>query len=48
MILMKFLKNRRAFVTHPAMLFIVAMVLGLVVAWFWIHYVPGIPNPFCK
>ncbi|HLC61054.1 MAG TPA: hypothetical protein VJJ52_06520 [Candidatus Nanoarchaeia archaeon] len=43
---MKFLENRRAFVTHPAMLFVVALVLGLVLAYVWINYI-SIPNPFC-
>jgi len=44
---MKFLENKKGIVTHPATMFIVAMVLGLVLAYVWINYI-SIPNPFCK
>ena len=43
---MNFLNNKRAIVTHPAMLFIIALVLGLVLAYVWIKYI-NIPNPYC-
>ena len=45
-ILMDFLKSKRGIVTHPAMMFIIALVLGLVLAYVWINYI-SIPNPFC-
>ena len=43
---MKIFKNQRGFVTHPAMLFVFALVLGLVLAYVWIKYT-SVPNPFC-
>lgn len=45
-ILMDFMKNKRGIVTHPAMMFVIAFVLGLVAAYLWINYV-DIANPFC-
>ncbi len=45
-ILMDFLKNKKAIVTHPVVLFIVGIVLGLVVAYLWAAYTT-IPHPFC-
>jgi len=46
-ILMDFLKSKKAIVTHPAMMFAIALVLGLVLAYVWINYTT-VPNPFCK
>ena len=46
-ILMDFLKNKKAFVTHPVVMFITALILGLVLAYLWINYTT-VPNPFCK
>jgi len=44
---MSFLKNKKAFVTHPVVMFITALILGLVLAYLWINYTT-VPNPFCK
>ena len=43
---MDFLKNKKGIITHPAMMFAIALVLGLVVAYLWINYTT-VPNPFC-
>jgi len=43
---MDFLKSKKGIVTHPVVLFLIGVVLGLVVAWFWITQTK-IPNPFC-
>ena len=44
---MKFLENKKGIITHPAGMFVIALILGLVLAYVWIHYI-SIPNPFCK
>ena len=41
------IKNKKAIVTHPAMMFLIAFILGLVAAYLWIHYTT-VPNPFCN
>ncbi len=43
---MNFLKNKKAFVTHPVMLFLIGVLLGLVLAYLWANYTT-IANPFC-
>ncbi len=43
---MKIFGNKSGIITHPAMMFVFAMVLGLVLAYVWINYI-NIPNPFC-
>lgn len=43
---MKIFKSKRGIVTHPVVLFIVGVVLGLVVAYLWVKYTT-IANPFC-
>ena len=44
--IMKIFKSKKAIVTHPAMMFAIALVLGLVLAYVWIKYTT-VPNPFC-
>ena len=43
---MEFLKSKKAFVTHPVMLFVFGVVLGLVLAYVWVNYI-NLANPFC-
>ncbi|MBI2653508.1 hypothetical protein HYX02_01725 [Candidatus Woesearchaeota archaeon] len=43
---MRIFKNSKGIITHPGMMFVVALILGLVVAYLWIRYTT-IPNPFC-
>ena len=43
---MRIFKSKRGIVTHPVVLFLVGVALGLVLAYVWIHYV-SVPNPFC-
>lgn len=43
---MKILNLKKGFVQHPAMMFVIALVLGLVLAYLWINYL-AIPNPYC-
>lgn len=43
---MKIFKGKKGIVTHPVMLFIVGVVIGLVLAYLWVNYTK-IANPFC-
>ena len=43
---MKIFKSKRGIVTHPVVLFVVGVVLGLVLAYIWVKYIT-VPNPFC-
>ncbi len=43
---MKLLRSKKAIVTHPVVLFIVGVVLGLVLAYLWVNYTT-LANPFC-
>ncbi|MBI4451842.1 hypothetical protein HY637_00290 [Candidatus Woesearchaeota archaeon] len=43
---MDFLKNKKGIVTHPVVLFVFGVVLGLVLAYVWVNYI-DIANPFC-
>ncbi len=43
---MEFLKSKKGIVTHPVVLFLVGVVLGLVLAYLWVNYI-NIANPFC-
>ena len=44
---MKIFNSKKGIVTHPVTLFFVGVLIGLVVAYFWVNYIPTIPNPFC-
>ncbi len=44
--IMKIFNAKKGIVTHPAMMFAIALILGLVLAYLWINYTT-IPNPFC-
>ena len=44
---MELFKSKKGIVTHPVVLFIVGVVIGLVLAYVWITYMPTVPNPFC-
>ena len=41
---MKF--SKKGIVTHPVTLFIVAVIIGLALAYVWVKFT-NIPNPFC-
>jgi len=43
---MKILNTKKGFVTHPVMLFVIGIVLGLVLVYLWINYLT-MANPFC-
>jgi hypothetical protein len=43
---MKLFKSKKGIVTHPVMLFLFGVVLGLVLAYLWVNYTT-IANPFC-
>ena len=43
---MDFLKNKKAIVTHPVVLFFVGVIIGLVFAYLWVNYTT-VSNPFC-
>ena len=43
---MKIFNFKKGFVAHPGFMFVFALILGLVLAYVWIHYV-NIPNPYC-
>jgi len=43
---MKIFSSKKGIVTHPAAMFAIALILGLVLAYVWINYV-NVPNPFC-
>jgi len=43
---MKIFKNKKGFVTHPVILFIVGVALGLVLAYLWSNYTT-MAHPFC-
>ncbi len=43
---MRIFKGKKGFVTHPVILFLVGVVLGLVLAYLWVNYTT-IANPFC-
>ena len=38
--------NKKGIVTHPATMFVFALILGLVLAYLWVKYV-NIWNPYC-
>ncbi len=44
---MKIFENKKGFVTHPVMLFVVGVILGLVLAYVWVNYT-SVANPFCQ
>jgi len=45
---MEFLRNKKGIVTHPAMLFLIAFILGVVVTILWAKQLIAVPFPFCK
>jgi hypothetical protein len=44
---MRIFNNKKGIVTHPAIMFITAVILGIVLAYLWVNYTT-IANPFCK
>ncbi|MBS3114907.1 hypothetical protein J4448_07445 [Candidatus Woesearchaeota archaeon] len=44
---MTIFNDKKGIITHPAMMFAIALILGLVLAYVWINYIT-IPNPFCQ
>lgn len=44
---MKFLKNKKGFVTHPVLLFATAVAIGVAVGIVWAQGVVGVQFPFC-
>ena len=40
--------DRKAFVTHPVSLFVIAMIIGAVLAILWAQGYVSMPFPFCK
>ena len=40
------IKSKKGIVTHPVTLFVVAVIIGLVLAYVWVKYV-NIWNPYC-
>ena len=44
---MAILRNRKGFVTHPAMLFVIAFILGVVLTILWAKQYIAVPFPFC-
>ena len=45
--IMKIFRSKKAIVTHPVVLFLVGVVLGLVLAYLWAQKYINIPDPFC-
>ena len=43
---MKIFSSKKGIVTHPVVLFLVGVLLGLVLAFLWTKYTT-IANPFC-
>jgi len=43
---MKIFNSKKGIVTHPVVLFVIALVLGMVLAYAWINYI-DVANPFC-
>ena len=44
---MNFLKEKKAFVTHPAMLFVIAFALGVIATILWAKQIIAVQFPFC-
>ena len=44
---MKILNDRKGIITHPAMMFFIAFVLGVVVTILWAKQIIAVPFPFC-
>ena len=38
--------GKKGIITHPGMMFVIALILGLVLAYVWINYI-NIANPYC-
>lgn len=45
---MGFLKNKTAFIAHPAVWIAIAFILGVVVTILWAQQYVSVPFPFCK
>ena len=44
---MKIFNGKKGFVTHPVMLFLIGVILGLVIAYLWTKKYINLPDPFC-
>ena len=40
-------ENKKGIVTHPAMLFVIAFIIGVVVTILWAQQYIAVPFPFC-
>ena len=47
-ILMEFLRNKKGIVSHPAVMFTIAFILGVIVTVLWANQIIAVPFPFCK
>ena len=45
--IMKILKYKNGFVTHPGMMFAIAFILGVVVTILWAKQIISVSFPFC-
>ncbi|MBI3035683.1 hypothetical protein HYY71_05165 [Candidatus Woesearchaeota archaeon] len=43
---MNIFNNKKGIVTHPVTMFVIALVIGLVLAYVWVNHTT-VPNPFC-
>ena len=43
---MKMFDMKKGIITHPGVMFLIAFILGLVVAYLWVNYTT-VANPFC-
>jgi hypothetical protein len=39
--------NKKAIVTHPVSLFLIAVIVGMVLAILWAKGFVAVPSPFC-
>ena len=40
--------DKKAFVTHPVSMFLVAVIIGMVIAILWAQQYISVPFPFCN
>ncbi len=45
---MRIFKSKKGIVTHPAIMFTIAFILGVIVTILWAKQIIAIPFPFCK
>ena len=43
---MNFLRDKKAIVTHPVVLFLIGVIGGLILAYLWVKYTT-LGNPYC-